>query len=520
MGGKGKSELIYKERERKKISLLLLSFIATSLLHCSLPPTPSNMSLTMKILSSIYNILIVLGLSWQVYEVSNLYFKFDVITHLDINFDEFIKISDMSVCIAYYDVLDFKFFNEMTESHLNPDAVGAQRNLQGDEVQCKITISQLFKLTPEEGMTIKSCFLRNPKTYTFEYYSTNEECLKHFQVQKYSFMDSICYRYAYKIFDDTANGNQNLIYNKRDIVFSPDDPGAIFMIRLADNLNRSTRLRIMMHPTFKLPWIEAAYTSEVFRSLDEKKIPENNFFSVTSSKITVEKLPPPFKSNCRNYFKEGLRDVHKCRQWCFRNKTVARFDKVPFNSRIRDPMNKKRICTKDMSENSVRTELIEFQTDCNEECNQDDCNSIITTTNVVPSQFERFSLMYKTPIESSLNLKFNEKLSFTEFIVYVTSCFGIWLGVSAYHSNPFRSDWVKTLMKIDWIRKYFSNHVRESPKEEIRVKRKEPGVNIFTIRNERRIEHLKRTIADQVFKTVISNLAQARARRSERSVAR
>ena len=99
-------------------------------------------------------------------------------------------------------------------------------------------------------------------------YGNSEPCSIHFQVEKCSFMDSICYRFSHAIGNETniysndtnidTNIDTNLIYAKRDIVFSPDNPGIIFYIRLSPDLNGSNGIRIMMHPIRKFPWIEAA----------------------------------------------------------------------------------------------------------------------------------------------------------------------------------------------------------------------------------------------------------------------
>ena len=92
------------------------------------------------------------------YEVSSLFFKFDVLTHLDIDLDEIIVTPDMSLCITCYDILNISAFNQMTGNDWH--------RLQNNEVQSKITISQLFSLTPQEGSTIASGLPRPLNIYT------------------------------------------------------------------------------------------------------------------------------------------------------------------------------------------------------------------------------------------------------------------------------------------------------------------------------------------------------------------
>lgn len=117
-----------------------------------------------------------------------------------------------------------------------------------------------FGYTNESIDKIASSEVSTTKTPNEEN-SRSEEvnpCYEYFLVDKYSFMDSICYRFAYM--DDLK-----VDYAKREIIFSPDQPGVLFSIQFKDSFDTVNRIRVMMHPNDWLPWIEAAYTSYVFR---------------------------------------------------------------------------------------------------------------------------------------------------------------------------------------------------------------------------------------------------------------
>lgn len=104
------------------------------------------MNVSMKVLSFLYNLLILAGLTWQVIEVSILYFNFGVLTHLDIQFDEIFTVPDMSVCIAFYDIMDRSKVSTVTsggtvlQDNLNPP----QKFQEFVRIQSNITIDQVY----------------------------------------------------------------------------------------------------------------------------------------------------------------------------------------------------------------------------------------------------------------------------------------------------------------------------------------------------------------------------------------
>lgn len=85
--------------------------------------------------------------------------------------------------------------------------------------------------------------------------------------------------------------------------------------------------------------------------------------------------------------------------------------------------------------------LILIQKKCSEACAQEDCSSVITSTDTKADPFDAFTMQYMTPIRPSLELKNYEKILITDYLVYVSSCLGIWLGVSVYGINPFVKKW-------------------------------------------------------------------------------
>lgn len=193
-------------------------------------------------------------------------------------------------------------------------------------------------------------------------------------------MDNICYRISYQFLPKT-NGNgrnmnknhtKHLSYDKYNVVFSPDHSSGIFSIQFSNMLNATKRFRVIMHPTNNYPWIEAAYTSEIYRHIDDGKFDRderfdrkvsrrNNLYSVTSPNVEVNKLPPPYTSNCRNYSAERLKGVFQCRQKCFRKNAQDGIGIVPFNSRIWDPIDFRRLCAKDTKNETIGIKLAMYE---------------------------------------------------------------------------------------------------------------------------------------------------------------
>ena len=198
-----------------------------------------------------------------------------------------------------------------------------------------------------------------------------------------------------------------------------------------------------------------------------------------------------------------------------RNKTLHRFDKIPFSSRITNAIDKRRICANDYDNGTIRMKLMRFQKERNDACVQDDCDSIITSTDVETSHYYSFTLMYKTPIKPSLELSFGIKQSLIEFLVYVTSCFGIWLGVSAYHSNPFNKVWSRKIFSLISGHQVEGNDRRREKHLGERMERTSADLMTELISNRRQMESFTRMITMNVYRILyVSMNDQVRRPRS------
>lgn len=160
-------------------------------------------------------------------------------------------------------------------------------------------------------------------------------------------------------------------------------------------------------------------------------------FSVRSSKITIKRLPAPYTTDCRDYINDGFDNQLDCKQFCIKLETIRTYNKIPFHSRIDRNITLTRISGIDLNNKTMAENLILIQKKCSEACPQEDCNSTITSTDTSADPFHAFTIRYMTPTQSSLELKNYEKMLITDYLVYVSSCLGIWLGVSVYGINPF-----------------------------------------------------------------------------------
>ena len=166
--------------------------------------------------------------------------------------------------------------------------------------------------------------------------------------------------------------------------------------------------------------------------------PFQAFSNSYTSRYSLTKLylqPPPYDTMC-------LEDALP-RSSCLENCMIRRFKELgrtPPMEILKEPSNLTHFSSRDYRDQFMRSKTFKLNEVCESECRRQTCNSgysITYTQGFLDKDLGntlRFHLA--TPSAPMTVIRALIKLDITEFLTYLSSCFGIWFGVSVFSLNP------------------------------------------------------------------------------------
>lgn len=306
-------------------------------------------------------------------------------------------------------------------------------------IQQTVTIKDIFDFTPQvDDKLFLECQARVPGDY--EYFKMlGEGCFEFFNVTTFYLQEYLCYRFHYK-------GAENKTFNYGKLAYSLGHPGMIFSVSFdLDTFKSVDQLKAVVHSYKALPFKSSAFSPTFGRNYNASTgTAEFNSFGLTYSILTNRRLPAPYTTNCIDYVLLGYTSSNDCIKQCLTNKTLDSFQKLPFSTIVPEALDYKHITSADITNDTFSRLLNKFESDCRINCIQDDCEEGYTITRVTIEPAEdRLTFTVNVPREPSFTITFHAKLSITEYLIYIFSCFGTWFGISLISFNPFQLDFFK-----------------------------------------------------------------------------
>ena len=227
----------------------------------------------------------------------------------------------------------------------------------------------------------------------------------------------------------------------------------------AKSLNTTNTIQIIVHSPVLKPRGLSAFPVVVVRAVaaidlngdedfdpdaddseNSKKTPLiDSSFTMTYSTIELELLKYPFSTDCLNYEDVEFESQGDCVDTCQMAKLVSLNNMQFFGSVATRSVDREMLSQEDLEfdNGTLVKDLWNINQKCMQECRRPNCKNTIYMTKFIRSeQIEaRFNLVkFRLYVanEPVVVTKVKEKLSLTEFLIYILSCFGIWLGMSFY----------------------------------------------------------------------------------------
>lgn len=361
-------------------------------------------------------IVAIIGFTFQVVQVSVLYFRFKTSTHVSFETPEFLETHSAALCIRFTDIIDKERLFKETGIRLQDT-----RTLEeGMRQSGKLTVDQVFEYTPQENETIVSCVHR-PDEWSIERI-VGPDCYKVFRVRKFFMLEYICY-----IADQVSDHKMRV----EAVVQSMFAKGIIFTVLFNQSFSEMDRvLPIAFGPGWPIVSRDHAPVQSFVKDRPKKgNTKKFALIVVTPSDLSVHLLPRPYDTDCFQVTSDT--NLSGCRQRCLLQ-AFAPFQRVPGTEILTTRHKLKPLTTADVMDPIQGPAIRELHQNCVSRCRRRACNSGYSVTSVGRSMTtgETVRLNLAAPLHSKVVITAQPSMLFIEYFSLVCSCFGTWFGLS------------------------------------------------------------------------------------------
>ena len=267
-----------------------------------------------------------------------------------------------------------------------------------DQLQQKLTIEDVFNLTPDSSRSFDSCRVKIPKTYKIATGTNASACLEMFKIHKFFFVEYMCYRYEYILKPDS------FLYE--ELANTPKLSGVMYEVTPGDAFKNYHYAKYVLHTGNVFPAKSVGLSPVMDRGDNwmNESVNSATYF-IIYFKLQKKRLPPPRTTNCQDYnATTGYQSQAACRQACIKSRSTSLLKRVPFSSIQTSPTKLKAVSYLDILDENIRTKTFKFLNDCNIICLREDCAERTT--------FNRISYQKSQTLKIQVSLKSNylEKL--------------------------------------------------------------------------------------------------------------
>ena len=404
------------------------------------------------LLSIVFKIFCLVGFLYQVTDISIEYFAYRTSTKVALQLENKFINPAIVICSRYTDIIDRSNYKKygihskaryITSEHLTD--------------MSKLTIKDIFELTPHTNKTIIGCQFRT-NVYNMDSYN-RDQCYSMFQVTKYQEGAFICYQFQTRIPDNQFNCEQ--------VALSFHSYNELYGIQLHPRFLLSNRIKLISFipdvgsdSLFNLPIISRRFYSPLVRygsGSPDSSIA--NYIALSGEIYSIIRLKKPYDTACRRNHKDT---EYVCRKMC----NIASFKRhgiFPPNELTTDPLPLKHSKTVVTSLNTTLLRDIKMRNQkCMRACKGHSmCEDWYTVTlaNLSPVRyFDTISISSVCSKRPAVIVQYLPKVVLIDFIMYISSSFGIWFGFSILSINPFKI----TVPKRKDYEQQFKAHAQQS----------------------------------------------------------
>ena len=390
---------------------------------------PTMSSKLYKFVTLTHILLCLMGLMYQILEVSVNHFKYSTGSEIKMYLPLSSSPPSMSTCwrlvdVLKLDVLKVKFGIKLTRVSDPSFKWNDYYHKMG-----QISVGSILRLlTP----SIDEVFARDSITCVDRAnhrinYNNDTTCKHKFKIRKFLQREYVCYKFKPMFMDK--------LLKVTDYSLSSDYQGLIY--RLYFNIDLFDGIEVLtayVHEEDSEPLFDSLYSSQF--SMAEKdrsnsktqKFPK---FKTSYQVVRIELLKPPYDTKCRDYPFHGSHTKYKL-SW-INNQTRSGLNRtIPYIQSYDQSNQSPLLLYHDFSNQSIvkpfnqlmkKSESIDLQEACI-------IKSVIPISNLMVDKEITFTIYW--PVNIHVFIATTIKSTILDFIIYCSSCLGLWFGLSVY----------------------------------------------------------------------------------------
>ena len=357
-----------------------------------------------------FHLLCLIGLSWQITQISINYFRYGVLSDIKIIMPGGIDSKALTICFRADEMYNHSVYRDLIKkSGFNYEFI-ANEQLLHSEFIFNLTLEDRFRLaingsslfSSREGVSFRSLS---------------------FEIFPFTISSEICYQLY-------------VIDKQLKSMLSPISPGVQEGYALPVNAMRNiTDMYIVLSPVRRLPWSEF---STVDRITEFKSKNATVVFFVSSYSMNTSKLKSPYTDQCVDYASFGYEDRYDAIRQCLNDAEIEEYNELSGAQLF--TMNSTNQGMKIAS--FVHTENRNLWEACLNRYGNDDCtmetmftvNAMKTTKDSLYKDILLFAVSRSK--QASLIITSKARIDDIDFITYILGALGSWIGFSFLNINP------------------------------------------------------------------------------------
>ena len=367
----------------------------------------------------LFKTICLIGLSWQLFEITSAYFKYKVNRHTSVFTPGKVEDLSMVLCLPVAFAIDYNKFNSELQYNWTPDEFNRK------EMLLNLSIHQVYNYTYDAAKIL----------YNVDYWDDvwgggpeSNNVSSTMEMQKYFFSSNICYIYSVRSFKAL---NVQWIRG-----------GSVVYLYFRKQISETPEFRLFIAETDIIPFRETIEAKNIFRGKSSIK---PDFFKTSQYRIRRKLLPPPYETACYSYSERNFTNSIECIEHCLVQKSFNKWGVIPTRSLV---PNKEVDYTfvKEGNHTKYIAELDTIRLSCQSLCPNTSCDDTQLLTIQETGTYIGWDILHQknisigwerqTPSIPSVTILCRPSSILTELILYMMSSVSTWTGLSMMSINP------------------------------------------------------------------------------------